>query len=50
MDSIYNLFLEIFKIPLIKWAIYINIICISIICSYNVGIIFGKVFKILNFL
>ncbi len=45
MDSIYNLFLEIFKIPLIKWAIYINLICIAIIGSYNVGIIFGKCLK-----
>ncbi len=49
MDYIYNCFLKIYKISLIKWAIYINIICISIIFSYKLGTIIANIFKLLNF-
>lgn len=47
MNYLYNIFLELCKNLVIRVAIYINIICLAIIGSYNVGTIIGKTFNLL---
>lgn len=47
MNDLYNVFLELYKIPVVRASIYVIIVGLAFIGCYNVGNIVGKTFGLL---